>query len=69
MNIKEFVQELLANTVEHMVETYELPGANMSIDQGAELVRIGDRLGELLTEFVEDNKWNDLYLCQVMKLT
>lgn len=56
MNIKDFVQELLANTVEHMVETYELPGANMSIDQGAELVRIGDRLGELLTEFVEDNK-------------
>lgn len=56
LDINEFVQELLANTVEHMVEVYELPNGDMSIDQGAELVRIGDRLAKVLSEFVEDKQ-------------
>lgn len=54
VNMTDYVQELLANLVEAVVEMHELPNGDMSMDQGAELVRIGDRLAKLLNEFVED---------------
>lgn len=56
LDINKYVQELLANTVEAMVEMYELPSGDMSVDQGAELAIIGGRLAVLLKEFVNSNK-------------
>lgn len=52
--MNDYVQELLAVLVEEVVEMYELPDGSMTVDQGAELVRIGDRLAKLLDEFIED---------------
>lgn len=56
LNMKDYTQELLANLVEAVVDMYELKNGDMSMEQGAELVRIGDRLAKVLEEFIEDNK-------------
>lgn len=56
VNMNDYVQELLANLVEEVVEMYELRNGDMSVSMGAELVQIGDNLAELLKDFVEMNK-------------
>lgn len=56
LNMNSYVQELLANTVEAMVEMYELPNGAMSEEQGRELAEIRDRLAVLLKDFVESNQ-------------
>ena len=56
MNMNEYVQELLANTVEAMVDMYELPNGTMSIEMAEDLAQIGRELAELLKDFVESNQ-------------
>jgi hypothetical protein len=56
LNMNSYVQELLANLVVAVVDMYELPNGDMSVEMGAELVQIGDKLAELLEDFVEMNK-------------
>ena len=56
VDMNSYVQELLVTLVESIVEMYELPKAEMSIDMGAELVQIGDKLAVLLKDFVESNQ-------------
>ena len=56
IDLKVYTQELLANLVVAVVDMYELPNGDMSVEMGAELVQIGDKLAELLEDFVEMNK-------------
>ena len=56
LNMNDYVQELLANLVEEVVTMYELKNGDMSIEMGAELVQIGDKLAVLLKDFVESNQ-------------
>lgn len=56
MNMNEYVQELLANTVEAMVEMYELKDGTMSVEMAEDLAQIGRELAELLKDFVESNQ-------------
>lgn len=56
INLNEYTQELLANLVEEVVNMYELKNGDMSIEMGAELVQIGDKLATLLKDFVESNQ-------------
>ena len=56
LNMNSYVQELLANLVEEVVTMYELKNGDMSIEMGAELVQIGDKLAVLLKDFVESNQ-------------
>ncbi len=55
LNMNSYVQELLANLVVAVVDMYELPNGDMSVEMGAELVQIGDKLAELLERF--NNFW------------
>jgi len=56
LNMNSYVQELLANTVEAMVEMYELPNGTMSVEMAEDLAQIGRELAELLKDFVESNQ-------------
>ena len=56
IDMNEYVHELLVNTVEAMVEMYELKNGDISVEMGAELMQIGNELAELLKDFVESNQ-------------
>jgi hypothetical protein len=56
VDMKDYTQELLANLLEEVVNMYELRSGDMSVEMGATLVQTGDKLAELLEDFIEINR-------------
>lgn len=56
VDMKDYTQELLANLLEELVNMHELRSGDMSMEMGAELVQLGDKLAELLEDFIEMNR-------------